>query len=337
MSDGMPALRLVHISKRFGEVVAVDGASLDLDANEVVALVGPSGCGKSTLLRAVAGLQPIDAGTIELGGRIVDDGRRPVPTEQRRVGLVFQEHALFPHLSVADNVAFGVRDRDPAPRVSEMLHTVGLESHADRFPHELSGGERQRVALARALAPAPALMLLDEPFANLDTNLRARVRDEVIEILRATSTPAVFVTHDQHDALAVGDRVAVMRSGRLVQIGPPVELFHAPVDRFVASFMGEASYLGVEDAAQVAGIDLQVPAGGITLMLRPDDVVLDPDADSGAVVEHAEFRGATWCYSVRLPGGAIVKSLRNHLRPLAVGSTVAASVTPGHRPVVLRD
>jgi iron(III) transport system ATP-binding protein len=335
MSGGMPALRLDQVSKRFGDVVAVDEVSLELGPHELVVLVGPSGCGKSTLLRSIAGLQPIDAGTIRLGDRVVDDGRHPVPIERRRVGLVFQEHALFPHLSVADNVAFGVRDRDPARRVGEMLLTVGLERHADRFPHELSGGERQRVALARALAPAPSLMLLDEPFASLDTNLRARVRDDVVEILRRTSTPAVFVTHDQHDALAVGDRVAVMRAGRLVQVGTPVDVFHQPVDRFVASFLGEASYLGADDARRIHGVDTVALARGTTLMVRPDDIVLEPG--SGAVVERAEFRGTTWSYSVRLPGGAVVKASRDHLRPLPVGTTVAVSITPGHQPVVVRD
>jgi iron(III) transport system ATP-binding protein len=332
----MTALQFDHVTKRFGDVVALDDVSLSLDDHEVLALVGPSGCGKSTLLRAIAGIHTIDGGCIALGDRVVDDGRTLVPPERRRIGLVFQEHALFPHLSVGDNVGFGVRDSDPEVRASEMLELVGLSEYAARYPHELSGGERQRVALARALAPRPSLMLLDEPFASLDTNLRARVRDDVVAILRTTGTPAVFVTHDQHDALAVGDRVALLRAGRLVQEGTPVEIFHQPVDRFVASFMGEASYLPVTAATEVAGIvvDARVVDDEATLMLRPDDVVLAAGGD--AVVEHAEFRGTVWCYTVRLPGGQTVKSLRNHLEPIVVGSRVAASLRPGHQPVVVR-
>ncbi|MAT03600.1 MAG: hypothetical protein CL424_00930 [Acidimicrobiaceae bacterium] len=338
----MTALQFDHVTKRFGrlhrQVVALDDVTIDLADHEVLALVGPSGCGKSTLLRAIAGIHPIDAGTIRLGDRVVDDGRVQLPPERRRVGLVFQEHALFPHLSVADNVAFGVRDETSSTRAAEMLELVGMTEYAERFPHELSGGERQRVALARALAPKPDLMLLDEPFASLDTNLRARVRDDVVAILRSTRTPAVFVTHDQHDALAVGDRIAVLRAGRIVQVGTPVEVFHRPVDRFVASFMGEASYVPTAEAGDVTGLaaDLDpslVAAADRSLMLRPDDIVLQPG--DGAVVEHAEFRGTVWCYTVRLAHGARVKSLRNHLEPVEVGAAVRASLRPGHHPVVL--
>lgn len=337
----MGALQLELVTKRFADVVALDSVSLTLDDAEILALVGPSGCGKSTLLRSIAGLQPIDGGAIRLNGRVVDDGRAVVPPEQRRIGLVFQEHALFPHLTVTGNVEFGVRDGRAAARAAQMLELVGLSGYGSRYPHELSGGERQRVALARALAPSPTLMLLDEPFASLDTNLRSRVRDDVVKILRATETPAVFVTHDQRDALAVGDRVAVLRDGVVVQVGRPVDVFHRPADRFVASFMGEANYLSLADAAQI-GIEAadygERVNGALTLMLRPDDVVVSPAVgESAAVVEHAEFRGTMWCYTVRLPGGATVKALRNHIDPLEVGTQVAASLTPGHQPVVVHD
>ena len=338
----MDALNVDHVTKRFGDVVALDDVSLALGGAEVLALVGPSGCGKSTLLRAIAGLHPVDGGTISLGGNVVDDGRTTLPPERRRVGLVFQEHSLFPHLTVAGNVAFGVRDGNAADRAGDMIDLVGLAGYGDRYPHELSGGERQRVALARALAPSPSLMLLDEPFASLDTNLRSRVRDDVVAILHATGTPAVFVTHDQRDALAVGDRVAVLRDGRLIQIGDPVDVFHRPADRFVASFMGEASYLGLDDADEIgiatSGLREQMN-GGSVLMLRPDDVVVWPASDGSehvALIEQAEFRGTMWCYTVRLPGGATVKALRNHLDPIEVGTEVAAGLTPGHHPVIVR-
>lgn len=343
MMIAMDALNVDHVTKRFGDVVALDDVSFALAGDEILALVGPSGCGKSTLLRSIAGLQPIDAGTITLAGRVVDDAHSCLPPERRHIGLVFQEHALFPHLTVAGNVAFGIRDKGAPARASEMIDLVGLSGYGKRYPHELSGGERQRVALARALAPSPALMLLDEPFASLDTNLRSRVRDDVVEILHATDTPAVFVTHDQRDALAVGDRVAVLRSGRLVQVGSPVDVFHRPVDRFVASFMGEASYLSLADAADVgiptAGF-ADAMNGGSSLMLRPDDVVIRPAVDPNegkGFVEHAEFRGTMWCYTVRLPGGAAVKVLRNHVDPIEIGTTVTATLAPGHQPVIVHD
>jgi len=334
----MGALQLDHVTKRFGDVVALDDVSLGVAHEEILALVGPSGCGKSTLVRAIAGLLPIDDGRVALDGAVVQDGSVSLPPERRRVGLVFQEHVLFPHLSVADNVAFGVRDgaRD---RVAEMLELVGLPGYGARYPHELSGGERQRVALARALAPRPALLLLDEPFASLDTNLRARVRNDVVEIVRATRTPTVFVTHDQRDALAVGDRVAILRSGRVAQVGDPVEVFHRPVDRFVASFLGEADFA---DAA-VAADDLAefaVPGGvaaGTTVMVRPDDVEFDVDPHGSAVVEHAEFRGTEWCYTLRLRSGTIMRSLRSHVAQVDVGTRVSARLQHGHVPVVIAD
>lgn len=333
----MTSLRVDRVSKHFDGVVAVDEVTIALGDHELLALVGPSGCGKSTLLRILAGLQPTETGTVELGGQVVDDGRRPVPPEGRRVGLVFQEHALFPHLTVADNIGFGVRDGGRAARVAEMLDLVGLAGYDDRYPHELSGGERQRVALARALAPRPALLLLDEPFASLDPNLRARVRDDVVAILRSTRTPAIMVTHDQNEALAVGDRVAVMRAGRIVQIDTPERVFHAPSNRFVAAFMGEASFLpwGVA-AAEISGIGDPATPTAIA-MVRPDDVTFSVEPDGAASVDAAEFRGSSWCYTLRLPSGGTVRSLQSHLERVAVGSRVTPAMRAGHVPVVVAD
>ena len=239
------ALRVEGVTKRFGAVAAVDGVDLTLEPGEILALVGPSGCGKSTLLRLVAGLLPVDAGRIVIGGRPVDDGRTSVPPERRGVGLVFQDHSLFPHLRVAANVAFGVRGtpRRERDRVAdEALASVSLEGLGHRYPHELSGGQRQRVAVARALATRPQLVLLDEPFASLDHNLRVQVRADVVAALRAAGTPAILVTHDQREALAVGDRAGVMRAGRIVALGRPGEVFDSPADRFVGSFLGEAIF-----------------------------------------------------------------------------------------------
>ncbi len=345
-----PALRASGLRKRFGDTVALDGVDLEVAPGELVSLVGPSGCGKSTLLRVVAGLTTADAGRVELAGATVDDARHHTPPERRGVGLVFQEHALFPHLTVGGNVAFGLRGsasrsgRDA--RVAEVLATVGLRAHQDRYPHELSGGERQRVALARAIAPGPALLLLDEPFASLDPNLRTRVRADVVAILRAAGTPAVFVTHDQAEALAVGDRVAVLESGRLRQLAPPWEVFHRPADRFVAAFMGEADFVEVTAAAGrlegelgsvTAPPGTRVANGPVEAMVRPDDVTFEVDPAGDASVIDAEFRGSAWTYRLRLGSGRTVRSTRSHLVTVPTGTRVRASLVPGHVPVVIAD
>ncbi len=338
-NSARPALRLDGVTKRFGATVAVDAAMLSVAPGERVALVGPSGCGKSTLLRLVAGLHTVDAGRIDIAGRVVDDaGHQRLAPEHRHVGLVFQEHALFPHLNVRDNVAFGLR-RDPhrSTRTAEMLDLVDLAQHAGRFPHELSGGERQRVALARALAPRPALLLLDEPFASLDPNLRVRLRHDVLAILATANTAAVLVTHDQAEALATGERVAVMHEGAIVQCAEPTVVFHAPSTRFVAAFMGEADFLPREDLHQVQRNES--PPGGVdgTFMVRPNDIALEPDPTSPCVVVGAEFRGSNWCYTVQLPTGTHVRSIRSHTQPLQVGDAVALRLVGGHHLVAIED
>ena len=330
--------------KSFGTVAAVDAVDLTLTDRDVVALVGPSGCGKSTLLRLVGGLVGLDAGEIRIAGEVVDDGMRSVDPEDRHVGLVFQEHALFPHLTVADNVTFGLRSLNRADRNRRRDHwlaVVGLSGHGDRYPHELSGGERQRIALARALAPEPSLMLLDEPFASLDPNLRAQIRTDVVDILRSTGTPAVFVTHDQVEALAIGDRVAVMRAGRIEQFGTPEDVFHRPHNLFVAGFMGEASFLPIDETdgdtelGPLTGRQTVLP--GAILVVRPDDVMTDVDLTAAGVeatVVAAEFRGPTWCYTLRLPRGTLVRSAQPHTTRLDIGTRVRASIVPGHHTVV---
>ncbi|MET0146177.1 MAG: ABC transporter ATP-binding protein [Ilumatobacteraceae bacterium] len=339
------ALAIDHVTKAFGATVAVDDVEVTLADAELLALVGPSGCGKSTLLRLVAGLLAADRGTIRIGGTTVDDGTRVVDPERRHIGLVFQEHALFPHLTVAQNVAFGLRslgrsERDG--RCSHWLDLVGLGSYGRRYPHELSGGERQRVALARALAPAPRLMLLDEPFASLDPNLRAQIRGDVVELLRATGTPAVFVTHDQVEALATGDRVAVMRAGRIEQLGDPTEVFHRPRTRFVAGFMGDASFLpiardGGGAMTELGPLDVPDGNGERVAVARPDDVTFEP-ADAGtAEIVGAEFRGPVRVYTLRLASGAIVHSARSHLVRAELGTRVDAALVAGHRLVAVVD
>jgi iron(III) transport system ATP-binding protein len=340
-----PALAIDHVTKSFGATLAVDDVSVRLGDHELLALVGPSGCGKSTLLRLVGGLLAVDRGTVQVGGITVDDGSRVVEPERRHVGLVFQEHALFPHLTVAQNVTFGLRsvgrvERDR--RCAEWLDRVDLGAYGRRYPHELSGGERQRVALARALAPAPRLMLLDEPFASLDPNLRAQVRADVVEILRASGTPAVFVTHDQTEALATGDRVAVMRAGRVEQLGDPDDVFHRPRTRFVAGFMGDASFLpivrdGERGMTEVGPVDDTGRSAARVAVARPDDLTFEPTSTGAAEVVGREFRGPVWIYALRLASGLVVHSARSHLVRVDVGTRADVSLVNGHRLVAVAD
>jgi iron(III) transport system ATP-binding protein len=323
------ALALTGVTKRFDKVVAVNGVDLEVADGEILALVGPSGCGKSTLLRLVAGIHEADEGSISVQGMVVDDGRKVVEPEHRRVGLVFQEHALFPHLTVAKNVGFGLRRKDErAARTDAMLELVGLADMRDRYPHELSGGERQRVALARALAPEPGVLLLDEPFASLDPNLRARLRRDIVAILRAAGTAVVFVTHDQGEALAVGDRVAVMRGGQLVQVAAATDVFHRPADMFVASFMGEADELVPADAARLGAAS---PNGHSQILLvRPDDLAIGPSDQGSATVTELEYRGAVWCCTIELAGGSQVRALYDGDEPPGVGTRVDVELRAGH-------
>ena len=272
-----PGLEIEELSHRFGDRLVVDRVSFALDAGEVHCLVGPSGCGKTTTLRLIAGLEALQSGRIALGGRELAGPGGQLPPERRRVGLRFQDIALFPHLRVQDNVAFGLDGRDRGSRerrVLELLAAVNLTSHARAYPHTLSGGEQQRVALARALAPAPELLLLDEAFSALDTALRARVRDETLGLLRATRTPVLLVTHDAEEAIGVGDRIHAMLDGRIVQSGTPAELYASPVNAFVAGFFGPVNRFPgrVADGAVETPLG-RAPAAGLADGTRVEAIV----------------------------------------------------------------
>lgn len=305
---------------------AVAGVSLGLRAGDIGVLIGPSGCGKTTLLRAVAGLEPVTGGEIRLSGQTVSSLGSQLPPEQRRIGMVFQDYALFPHLDVGRNVAFGLHQwpaAERAARVQEVLALVGLEGSATRFPHELSGGQQQRVALARALAPRPQLLLLDEPFSNLDVELRERLAHEVRSILKAAQATALFVTHDQLEAFAIGDSIGVMHEGRLHQWDDAYTLYHRPATRFVAEFIGHGVFAPATIRSRDEQIVVQTPLGDLTdvaecplpcafsggecdVLLRADDIVHDDAAPVKAEIIRKAFRGSEFLYTLRLAGGQTV-------------------------------
>jgi iron(III) transport system ATP-binding protein len=342
-----------------GERAAVDRVSLALAAGQIGVLIGPSGCGKTSLLRAIAGLERIAEGRIAMAERALSDAaaRLHLAPEQRRIGMVFQDYALFPHLSVAANVGFGIKELPRAERearVAKMLDLVGLGHAAKRPPHELSGGQQQRVALARALAPSPSLLLLDEPFSSLDADLRDTLAHELRAILKASGTTALFVTHDQLEAFALGDVVGVMHQGRLEQWDTPYTLYHRPASRFVAGFIGRGVFTParVESTAQALKVSTALgafvdpeppapppsPAGTeVELLLRSDDIVHDDDSPVKARIERKAFRGADFLYTLRLASGeqvlAQVPSHHDH----QVGEWIGIRAEPDHLVTFARE
>jgi iron(III) transport system ATP-binding protein len=322
----------------------VEGFDLQLAEGEIGCLLGPSGCGKTTALRCVAGLEPVQTGEIRLRGEVVSRPGLTIPPEQRRVGVVFQDYSLFPHLDVLDNVAFGLRDLPRAgrrQRAAELLATVGLPGSGAKYPHELSGGQKQRVALARAIAPRPRVLLLDEPFSNLDSDLRERLSLEVRGILKAQGTTALLVTHDQHEAFAMADTVGVMRKGRIEQWDTAYNLYHRPSTRFVADFVGEGAFIdgmasdhdGIDtvlgELKHCPGCELK-PGMQVALLLRPDDIQHDDDALLKAEVVKKAFRGAEFLYTLKLDDGkqllSLVPSHHNH----AIGERIGIKLDVDH-------
>ncbi|MEY3034337.1 MAG: spermidine/putrescine transporter, ATP-binding protein [Actinomycetota bacterium] len=302
------ALRIEDLSRRIDDRLIVDHVGFTLSRGELLTLVGPSGCGKSTLLRMIAGLEPADSGRVVLAGRDVSS----LPPEDRRIGFVFQESALFGHLRVDQNVAFGLKHLGRSQRkdrVEEMLDLVKLSGLGRRYPHQLSGGEQHRVALARALAPGPAVVLLDEPFASLDEVLREDLGHQVADILRSTDTASILVTHDRHEALTLGDRVAVMQAGRIHQCGTPQEVYARPADRFVAGFVEVASFL--DD-------------GGEVKVARPHQIDVEPGGPD--TVRRVEFIGSSLRYTIERADGSIVVSDRGPTTPLEVGEQCSVRV-----------
>ena len=348
-----PALLVIDdlaVAYRGGGLV-LDALSLSLRRGEIGCLVGSSGCGKTTLLRAIAGFLPVTAGTIEIDGLVVSGPHFTSPPERRGVGLVFQDYALFPHLKVEDNIAFGLRGlgaQSRSTRLREMLDLVGLDALARRYPHELSGGQQQRVALARALAPRPALLLMDEPFSSLDVELRQRLGQEVRQILKASGTTAILVTHDQQEAFAMADRVGVMNDGRLEQWDRPYELYHRPATRYVADFIGQGVFVPAEvlspnnvaiELGELRGeIPLPCQQGCATcgkgchvdVLLRPDDVVHDDASPLKAEVLRKVFRGGDFIYTLKLDSGRQVLALVPSHHDHAIGERIGIRLDADH-------
>ncbi len=358
---------LKNLTKAFNaNVRAVFELTIEVKKGEFLSLLGPSGCGKTTILRLIAGLEMPDKGIIRIGDKIVA-GNEWIQPEKRKIGLVFQDYALFPHMTIFKNIAFGLTGcakNELKQKVMELLKMVGLPDIAERYPHELSGGQQQRVALARALAPSPEVMLLDEPFSNLDADLRMELRTETKRILKESGTTAILVTHDQEEAFSLSDRVGVLNSGRLEQIGTPEEIYHRPVTRFVANFVGRADFidgriegdfvisdigvfkcgdampcdtLDVDPSRKLAQLGRQQDFltepelfNEVELMIRPDDVDFAIDPQGNASIIEAEFLGAEIVYKILLLNGKVIHSIRPSTRSFSIGSRVNITVDPAH-------
>jgi len=343
-----PLLRVEELSHAYGGHASVRGLSFSLPRGAIGCLLGPSGCGKTTVLRCIAGFEQPTSGRILLNGAVVSSPELSLAPEKRRIGMVFQEHALFPHLTAAGNIAFALPRAEAAARVRELAELTGLGDALAQYPHELSGGQQQRVALARALAPRPELLLLDEPFASLDTELRERLSHELRDIIKASGATAVLVTHDQQEAFAMADEIGVLHEGRLEQWDSAYNLYHRPKNRFVADFVGQGVFLpatvlnprqvkfelGVLDGAIPHGCEIGCAVCGkgcsAEVLLRPDDVIHDDDAPTQAEVTHKAFRGAEILYTLKLASGrkvlALVPSHHNH----AIGEHIGIRLDVDH-------
>jgi iron(III) transport system ATP-binding protein len=328
-------IRLKEVSKHYDQTTAVDRVSLSVRKGTLLVLLGSSGCGKTTLLRLAAGLERPESGEVWINGALAAGANAWIPPEHRQIGMVFQDYALFPHLTASQNIAFalnGLRGRARAERIDEMLALVGLHGHADRFPYQLSGGQQQRVALARALAPAPLIVLLDEPFSNLDAGLRKTMREEVRRILTEADATAIFVTHDQEEAMRIGDEIAVMHAGKVVQVGKPDALYRYPSHARVADFLGDANYLpgqaqGDRVLTTLGALPLARPAHGtVKVMIRPEALTLQPSPGGDAIVTDSRYYGQYRIITLRHADDLILQARVWAQIEIEIGDRVAVSV-----------
>lgn len=332
----MAAIRLENVSKNYGQTHAVTGVNLAIESSTFTVLLGRSGCGKTTTLRLVAGLEKADAGDIWIGDQHVSGSQTWVPATKRQVGMVFQDYALFPHLDVVQNVAFGLNDvalNERKARIATMVELVGLTGMEDRYPHQLSGGQQQRVALARALAPSPDVILLDEPFSNLDASLRQSMREEVREILREANTTTIFVTHDQEEALRLADKLVVMADGSVLQQGSPEDVYRHPASLSVAQFLGEVNILSgeaslntVETAIGRLPLTSNSLTGPVDVVLRPEDVTLIQDFTGAMQVDSIRYFGFHNLVMLRLPDGTTLQARTWSHNTLKEGDAVRVTV-----------
>ncbi|MCU0538226.1 MAG: ABC transporter ATP-binding protein [Hydrococcus sp. Prado102] len=340
-------LFLTNVTKQFSahQMPAVDNVSLSLAQGELLGLLGPSGCGKTTLLRIIAGFEQLSSGMVKIAGRTVTGKGSWIPPEQRNTGMVFQDYALFPHLTIAENLAFGLQRKcerfskvQIKQRIGEVLLLVGLSGLEKRYPHELSGGQQQRVALARALAPQPALILLDEPLSNLDVQVRQYLRHEIRHILKAAGTSAIFVTHDQEEALAISDKIGVMRQGKLEQIGAPEEIYTQPASQFVAEFVTQANFLPAKRNGDFWETEIgvwEIPVArelkeseAGELMIRQEDIRLKPDETSTVAICDRQFLGREYRYCLETASGKRLHVRTTVSTQLPIGMRVKLSVAP---------
>lgn len=349
--SGLKIIGIHGVAKYLGreKVAAVNDLSLEVNRGEILTILGPSGCGKTTTLRLIAGFEAPDSGTILINGIPVAGDGMFVSPEKRNVGIVLQEFALFPHMNVRRNIAFGLRGmskNEADERVKTMIDLTGLHGLEERFPYQLSGGQQQRVALARALAPSPLIVLLDEPFASIDPDLRSRVRMDLKRILKEAGVTAIFVTHDQEEAFLVADRIVVMNKGQIHQIGTPMEIYHNPHDRFVAEFVGHADFVPGKVASASVATEIgefvlnnnSIPDGDqVSVMLRPSDIQVVPTEAGIGTIEFVEFKGHEVLYSIKLKSGQIIHSSQHSSYVPAVGTHVNIVANPNHAIVFKSD
>jgi len=340
--ESSPLLHLSHVTcAYYSQHPAVKDISLSVNQGEILCLLGPSGCGKTTTLRAVAGFEKLMSGEIYINGRLVSSPTLHWPPEKRRVGMVFQDYALFPHLCVADNIGFGLNQWEDIQRkaqIHKMVELVGLEGLEGRYPHELSGGQQQRVALARALAPNPVMLLMDEPFSNLDPDMTIKMRKELYHLLRQTKTTSILVTHDHDEAFAMADQVAVLHEGNLIQCDTPETIYHVPSCPFVAEFVGQADFI----PGNIQNGNVETELGGFTnqggyegsanvlVMVRPDDLQITKVGAGNARIESRQFRGSENLYAIRLASGRLVHCSASSTEIYDVDAPVELTIIATH-------